>query len=319
MFCRFKYSFPAALIISLMVSKPGWTGPWLTGPLLAPAGHTIPKGHSNLELYGFYTVNEGIYNRHWRLIHTPRSESTIVNPIFSHGLTDKLDIQYAVPYIYNHNRGSSSQRLGDTSVTLGYQLLEQKESKWLPDLRVTLQEVIPTGRFESLNPLNNGADATGLGSYQTGLALNFQHLMQLGETHYLRSRFSVGYLYASSTSINGLSSYGGTPQTSGSIDPGNLLSVDLAGELTLTQNWVAVMEAYYASRSATRFRGFVGNNEQGLPASIGHADIEEITLAPAIEYNFSPNIGIIAGPWFSVRGRETSDFISYVVAFNAYW
>ncbi|KTD19333.1 Fe-S protein [Legionella lansingensis] len=312
-------SFSAALLAaSVALPTETWAGPWFTGPLLAPAGHTIPRGHSNLETYGFYTVNNGVFSRHWKLIHTPRSESFIGNPIFSHGLTDRMDVQYSLPYVYNRNQGASSQSIGDTSAILGYQALEQKDSKWRPDLRVAVQGIVPTGKFEGLDPLNNGADATGLGSYQTGVALNFQHLRQLGN-HYLRSRLSLNYLHASKVSIRGLSSFGGTPQTAGKIDPGDLFSVDVAAEFTLTQNWVAVMESYYASRGATSFNGIVGNLASGMPATIGHGDIEEITLAPAIEYNFSSNVGIIAGPWFTVTGRETTNFISYVLALNAYW
>lgn len=308
-----------ALLMILSYCKIASAGPWFTGPLLAPAGHTIPRGHTNLEMYGFYTVNEGVFNRHWKLIHTPGSESIVGDPIFSHGLTDRIDIQYAVPYAYNRNQGKSSQRISDVSAVLGYQLIEQKDSKWIPDLRVTLQEVIPTGKHDRLNSLNNGADGTGLGSYQTGLALNFQHLLQLGETHYLRSRLSLSYLYASPVDLNGLSVYGGTPLTRGTIRPGNLSSVDVAAELTLTQNWVAVMESYVANRGSTRFSGSIGNDALGRPGTIGHGSVDEITLAPAVEYNFSPNIGLIAGPWFTLAGRETSDFISYVVALNAYW
>lgn len=306
------------LVFFFIFSNVSWAGPWFTGPLLAPAGHTIPRGHSNLEIYGFYTINEGIYTRNWKLVHTPHSKSVVGNPIFSHGLTDKIDVQYGIPYVYNKNLGSQSQGIGDTSVALGYQLLEQKDSKWMPDLRITVQEIIPTGNFEDLDPLNNGTDATGLGSYQTGVALNFQHLKPLG-THYLRTRLSLNYLAPSTVNIRGLSSFGGTAQTLGNIDPGALFTADLAAEFTLTQKWVAVMEGYYASRGATSFNGFIGNNAKGELGSIGHGDIEEITLSPAIEYNFSPNVGIIAGPWFTVSGRETTEFLSYVVALNAYW
>lgn len=306
-------------ILSLSLTNLSFADPWFTGPILAPAGHTIPRGHTNFEMYGFDTVSHGIYSRFWRVIHTPGSESLVADPIFTHGLTDKMDIQYAIPYIFNRNQGVTSHRVGDASVTLGYQLMEQKGSLYKPDLRIALQEVLPTGRFQLLNALNNGADATGLGSYQTGVALNFQHLRQLGETHYLRTRLSLSYLYTSDVNIMGLSSFGGSPNTNGVIDPGNLSTVDLAGELTLTQNWVAVMEAYYAKRTPSRFRGFLGTDVHGMPAMIGHGNIEEITLAPAVEYNFSPTIGLIAGPWFTVAGRETSQFISYVVALNAYW
>lgn len=319
MFKCFPNSFSTALI-ALILTVPGvtWAGPWFTGPILAPAGHTIPRGHSNLEIYGFDTIANGVFDKNWHFIHTPRSESIVGNPIFSHGLTDRIDVQYGIPYVYNRNQGASAQGIGDASAILGYQVLEQKKSMWVPDLRLTIQEVIPTGKFETLNPLNNGTDATGLGSYQTGVALNFQHLVTL-KNHYFRSRLSLNYLAPSRVSIHGLSSFGGTTQTRGSIDPGDLFTADVAGEFTLNQNWVAVMEAYYATRAATHFNGFIGNNALGMPAGIGHGDIEEITLAPAIEYNFSGNVGIIAGPWFTVAGRETTNFIAYVLALNVYW
>jgi hypothetical protein len=314
----FSFASTALLALALTINEQSHAGPWFTGPLLAPAGHTIPRGHSNLEIYGFYTINEGVYNRNWKLIHTPRSKSFVGNPIFSHGITDRLDVQYSVPYVYNSNQGATHQGLGDTSALLGYQALEQKDSRWRPDLRVVVQEIIPTGRFETLDPLNNGADATGLGSYQTGIAFNFQNLQSFKD-HYLRTRLSLNYLIPSRVTVRGLSSFGGTPQTLGSVNPGDLFTVDLATEFTLTQNWVAVMEAYYASRNPTSFRGFIGNDATGMLANLGHGDIDEITLAPAIEYNFSGNVGVIVGPWFTVAGRDTTNFISYVAALNIYW
>lgn len=303
----------------LLFINPSYAEPWYTGPLLAPAGHTIPAGHTNFEMYGFYTRNNGTFDRHWRLIHTPANESTILNPIFSHGLTDKIDIQYGVPYSFNRNQGASSNGISDASVTLGYQLLEQKDSKWMPDLRISLQEVIPSGEYELLSPTNNGTDANGLGSYQTGLALNFQHLLQLTEVNYLRTRLSLGFMYANDVRLHGINVYGGSIDTNGTLDPGNLVSADLAAELNLTQNWVVVMETYVANREGTKFRGNPGLTNAGLPAPIGHDVVNQVTIAPAIEYNFNANVGLIGGVWLSGTGQDTSDFASYVLALNAYW
>lgn len=293
--------------------------PWWTGPLLAPAGHSVPAGHTNFELYEFHTDNDGIYNRHWKLTHTADTISDVINPIFTHGLTDRLDIQFGVPYAFNRGTSGSSNHISDTGVTLGYQLIEQKDSRWRPDIRFTIQEIIPTGRFHDLSPVNNGAGSTGLGSYQTAASLNMQLLTQFTDIHYLRTRLSLSYVYASDASIHGLSSYGGTPQTDGVVDPGNLSSIDLAGEFSLTQHWVAVMEGYFATRDAARFRGTPGFTSNGVLAKIGNDNVDEITLAPAIEYNFNANVGIIGGVWFTVAGKDTSEFQSIVVALNAYF
>ncbi|STX29330.1 Fe-S protein [Legionella beliardensis] len=293
-------------------------GPWYTGPLLAPAGHTIPKGHTNFEPYAFITDNDGIFNRYWRLTHVPHSNSVVGNPIFTHGLTDSMDIQYSLPYSYNRQKSREYEHISDVSAILGYQLIEQGKSKWRPDLRVTLQEIFPTGKYKGLNPLNNGIDATGLGSYQTGVNLNFQHRLQFSEINYLRTRLSIAYLVPLDVNLRGITSFGGNPDTFGRIDPGNMFSIDLAGEFNLTQNWVAVMEGYYATRQGTKFRGYPGFNSKGNAETIGHGLVEEITLAPAIEYNFNENVGIIGGYWFSLTGRDTVDFKSIVIALNIF-
>ena len=305
-------------IMALMVCNAFSASPWFTGPLLAPAGKTIPAGHFNIETYGFFTKNIGVYNRHWKLVHTGSSDSTVLNPLLSYGLADRVDVQFSLPYIINHSFEATGKHIGDTSALLGLQLWEQKESRWSPNIRFTIQEIIPTGRFENLNPNSNGTDGTGIGSYQTVLGLNFQHLLPLG-AHYLRTRLSLGYLHAQPVTVHGLNSFGGNAFTKGSVTPGNMSTVDLAGEFTITQNWVAVMEGYYFNRDRTTFRGYTGVNSKGLPLIIGHNLMAEISLAPAIEYNFSPNFGIIAGVWYSVRGKDAADFKSTVIAFNAYW
>lgn len=296
-----------------------YAAPWFTGPLLARAGITIPRGHTNLEIYGFDTKDIGAFDRHGKLIYTPASKSIQFNPLLSFGLTDWMDVQLSIPYAFNRKEGQSSHHIGDSFALLGFQLLRQDHFKWRPNLRISIQQIFPTGKYESLNPLNNGSDGTGLGSYQTNFSLNFQHLAGPWSNHYLRSRLILSYLYASSTNIYGLSSYGGALTTKGSIRPGNLASVDVSGEFTVTQSWVAVMEGYYIHRGKTSFYGNPGRTAQGLVPKIGHDTVSETSLAPAIEYNFNGHYGVIAGAWFSVKGKDAPNFQSAVVAFNAYW
>lgn len=304
-------------VLCLLVNKIN-AGPWWTGPLLAPAGHTIPRGHTNLEVYAFITDVEGVYNSFGKVTHTPGDKNYVGNPLFSHGLTDKIDVQFSVPFSYNRNMDAHYHRISDVGATLGYQLLEQKQSIW-PDLRVTLQEIIPTGRYEHLDPANNGSDSTGLGSYQTATNFNFQQQTHFSGVHYLRTRLSLGYVYANPVHIAGFSSYGGNALTDGKIRPGNMVTADLAGEFSLTQHWVAVMEGFASRRKASTFKGRPGIDLQGNPLKVGHDLSKQITLAPAVEYNFTSNIGIIAGIWFTLNGRDTAEFTSTVIALNAYW
>ena len=306
-------------LFTLLYNEVILASPWFTGPLLAPAGLTAPNGHTNLEIYGFHAINNGLYNNRGHLVHNPTNSSSTLNPVFTHGITDDMDVQLSVPYLYNRDHGANSHHMGDIAATLGYQLLKQKTSTWRPNIRFTLQEIIPIGSFNGLDPADNNTDSTGLGSYQTAATLIFQHLAELNAIHYFRTRFSITYVAAGPVQLSGLSTYGGTPKTFGRIKPGNLWAADFAGELTLTQNWVAVMETYIARRQASHFTGFIGNKANGTPGSIGHNTVDLYTLAPAIEYNFNENIGLIGGAWFIVGGHNTTHFMSYVLALNAFW
>lgn len=295
-------------------------GPWLTGPLLAPSGHTIPRGHTNLEVYGLNILSNGQYNASGQIIPNPLFQTVMANPVFSHGLTDWLDVQMIVPYAFNSTRGVHYNRITDVAASIGLQLLEQKGHFWKPDLRFAVQQVFPTGKFERLNPQLAGTDSTGLGSYQTTIAFNFQHVTELFKTHYLRTRLSLSHLYSSAVTINGLSSYGGTVNTQGRIRPGGENDADLAFEFTVTKNWVAVMEGYISQGEATRFNGILTTgNIGGPPVNVGSGDYYEEALAPAIEYNFNENIGLIGGIWFPIKGKNTANYTTYVLALNAFW
>ena len=314
---RFINLFVAAIATTLSFTT--YAAPWFTGPLLAPAGHTVPAGHSVFEPYIFSTVSKGAFNNDWHLIHTPTFQSDTLNIIFTHGFTDKIDVQFILPYQYNRALGASYQHVGDTVFTVGYQAIEQKNSRWIPNLRITVQEVIPSGKFSSLSPINNGTDASGFGAYQTGVALNFQHLLQLTEINYLRTRLSIAYLYAGSVNVNGNTVFGGNESTSGKVNPGDQISADIAAEITLSQHWVGVLEGYFANRSRTTFVGTPGIDFFGNVPTVGQLETDQITLAPAIEYNFNEHVGVIGGYWWSLAGRDTSAFSTGVVAINIYW
>lgn len=293
--------------------------PWFTGPLLASSGITIPKGHANLEVYGFDTENVGNFNRHGKLAHTPLSKTYQINPLLSYGLADRVDTQFSLPYIINRANGQRSRHIGDVFALLGFQLLRQDESLSKPNVRLIVQQHFPTGRYQQLNPINQGTDGTGAGSYQTTIGLNIQYLMPLNINHFLRTRLDLTHTFASSVQVQGLNTYGGNLTTKGSIHPGNLTGIDLSGELTLTKHWVAVMEGYYFFRSATKFSGFPGDTIAGKVPVLGHPNADELSLAPAIEYNFNSHVGIIAGVWFAVRGKSAADFVSTTIALNTYW
>jgi hypothetical protein len=277
-------------------------GPWFTGPLLAPAGKTIPPGYFNFEPYAFYTVYPAGF----------RNFETV--PILTAGVWDFLDIQTSVPYDFSWDQGQHGNNIGDYSIGLGLQILTQK-GPLIPDFRLVIQEVLPTGRYDNLNPNKLGTDQTGMGAYQTIIGFNFQRLMTLPNYHYLRARFSAVIATSSTVSVENLSVFGGAEGTDGNVRPGNSYTADLAFEYVLTQHWVPVFEAVYVNSSTTTFSGNPGFSPGGT-FRVGGPGGAQISLAPAIEYNFNANLGVIGGVWFSANGPAAAQFTSFTLAIN---
>ncbi|MBA2649029.1 MAG: hypothetical protein H0U75_05405 [Legionella sp.] len=310
------------IIISFLISPLNYAvsaTPWLTGPLLAASGHTIPRGHTNFEMYGLDIFTHGRYDEAGRLRRTPTFRTFVANPVLTHGFTDWMDVQLVVPYVFNNTQGQGFNNIGDVSTAIGFQILEQKNSFWKTDLRFTIEETFPTGHFERLNSTSLGTDSTGLGNHQTQFSLNFQKLTQI-QSHFLRTRLILDYVYFGPASVHGRNSYGGDISTNGIIDSSSEIDADLAIEYGLTQNWVLVMEGYVSQGDESRFNGVASSNLiSGPPVNIGSGAFFEAALAPAIEYNFTSNLGLIGGVWFPVRSRNTADFIAYVLALNVFW
>ncbi|KTD63719.1 Fe-S protein [Legionella santicrucis] len=293
------------LIFLLSVVNIAFASPWFTGPLLAPAGKTIPAGHVNIEPYGFFTG----YPKGYRNIEGV--------PIISVGIASFLDLQTSIPYDYSWVNGEHGNGIGDYSVALGMQVLRQQENSWLPDLRFVVQEVFPTGRYENLDPKKLGTDQTGLGAFQTLFGFNFQKLMQLKNEHYLRTRLSLVGVKFSDVIIHGPNVFGGGSKTQGRVRLKNAYSADFAIEYTLTQNWVPVFEVLYAHSPESQFDGNPGFTPGGTAtAGVGGGSNEQVSFAPALEYNFTSNLGVIGGVWFSVTGPNSSKFVSGVFAIN---
>lgn len=291
------------------------THTWFTGPILAPAGVTIPKGHTNIEPYLFVTETDAPFS-------PPGSNQTVsstsISPtlILAQGLFKDVDIQMILPYSFNQALNVNSNHLGDTTFILGLQMLHDKEHSWEPALRFTLDETLPTGRFENLNPEKFGIDVTGAGAYRTAITLNFQKLFLLTHHKFLRTRLVLSYGFNSSVQVQGLNVYGGNINSKGTVHPGNPYSADFSLEYTLTQHIVPAFDILYRHSASTRFVGNAGILPSGTLGALGGPASEDVSIAPAIEYNFNAHFGIIAGVWFSLYVKNRSNFTTGAIALN---
>lgn len=314
--------------------------PWYTGPLIADTAKVVAPWKRDFWFKTFTTRNHGVFNSSWGFDDTSKNENILYKPSLKYGLFDRVEAKTVLPYQTKKNQGAIHSGIGDVGVALDYQWLRPTDHNHAPYILLSLQETLPTGSYDHLNPNLSGTDAMGMGSFQTVIGLDLEHESQLNVlTHVFETnlRINVSYTVPSPVNIIGLSTYGGTLETRGRIKPGTSLVFDVSTELSLTQHWVAVMEGYFQYQNASVFNGFI---EQGaspnarrafhakgfthflptqnnlVPGTIGNGTVDELTLAPAIEYDFAEHIGIIGGVWFIVAGKNTPSFLTASLSFH---
>jgi len=289
--------------------------PWLTGPLIVPLATVVPYGDFEIQSYVYCTTNTGAYNQDWNSVSAERNFFSL-NPQFQlfFGLTPWMDINISAQFYYNTVNGQNSVNFGDFPVALDFQLLDSNYTPYFPGIKLIVREIFPTGPYQQLNPRKLLADQTGAGTYATALDLVFYKTYHLEGIHFLSTTYSIAYTVNSPVHVHGFNTYGGGYGTNGKILPGNNFQAIASFELTLTQNWVLAIDNVYSHTDATQFfKGDAGTRADGQPASIELPSSEQVSFAPAIEYNFSCNCGLIAGCWFTAWGRNSMVFRSGVV------
>lgn len=291
--------------------------PWFTGPLLTPASHVIPYGHVNIEPYEYVTTNFGAYNPHWNTHSTPNLYNLITQTIFQIGLPANFDIAFAPQWTWNHMEGASHWVFNDMPLGFDYQLFSRPPESWIPTIKLAVHINLPWGKYQKLNPHARGTDIGGSGSWAPSAGLVMSHLVHITGPMFFAPRFNIQYTVPTPVPVKGYNAYGGGYHTRGTVFPGQNLTCLFGCELSLTQNWTLATDIQYQHVNKTRFKGHRGNTAN-VPNVIGGPSSELFALAPAIEYNWSANYGVIAGAWFSVGGRNTEEFASGVIAINIY-
>lgn len=288
--------------------------PWLTGPLLVPQATVIPLGHFEIETYLYFTTNTGTYDSHWHPDSASKNFFSLNPQLFIYlGLTPWMDINIVPQFFYNTTANQNSVNFGDLVIGLDFQLLGADSIRYFPGIELSIRETFPTGPYQKLNPNKLLTDQTGEGAYATTFNLVLYKVYRLPGHHFLSTTYSAAYTMTIPTKIRGFNVYGGGYGTHGKAYPGDSFQGIISFELTLTQNWVLTIDNVYTHENRTTFSGAPGVTSSGLPASVGEPSSEQISFSPAIEYNFSANLGIIAGCWFTAWGRNSTIFRSGVV------
>jgi hypothetical protein len=292
--------------------------PWLTGPLLGRSAYTVQPPHWNVQPYLYLTVYTGGYTSNWKSYSISNYYSTILQFQIKRGLVNGLDFQFNPQVIYNEKERRGYCRIGDLPISFGIRLLDSKlEDRW-PALKLTLRGNIPLGKYQHLNPRKLGTDSIGVGSWLPTVNLHLGKLWRIYGFHYLDMRLIFGYQMGTPVRVKGYNAYGGVSNTRGVIYPGNLFSVDWAVQYNFRRRWAFACDVLYQHGNRTRFSGNPGSTH-GIKAARGSPSSEQFSLAPAIEYNWSQNIGLIGGVWFTFAGRNSFRTTSGVLSLNMYF
>ncbi|HSX26698.1 MAG TPA: hypothetical protein VLE89_06800 [Chlamydiales bacterium] len=307
-----KAAFPTA---------PDVQSPWLTGPLLASSAYAVPIGHYYIEPYIYAVANSAIYDHEWNAVEIDTLWNFSLQPYIQIGLTPWMDFQISPTLFYNFREGGGANwAWGDLPIGLDMMLFQRGKNAtdWLTAVKISLKEILPTGKYQNLNPKKLRTDIGGQGSWNTSFLLVWGQLVHISGKIFFDTRLNLQYSLPAPVHVKGFNSYGGGYGTNGTVYPAQNFEVDLGMELTLTQNWVLAMDIVGLWSGRTRFKGTLGSRPDGTPAIIGPGSAVQYSLAPAIEYNWSQNIGIIAGSWFTVAGRNSLKFSSGIIAFSYY-
>jgi hypothetical protein len=161
-------------------------------------------------------------------------------------------------------------------------------------------------------------DGLGAGAYTTTLALYSQYYFWMPNGRILRSRFNVSYALSDHVDVEEVSVYGTSAGFRGTARPGDVFTINSAWEYSITRQWVFALDFIYQHDASTRLAGMqtdrVTGNAERIDLNFGSA--WRLGVAPAVEYNFTSRVGIIAGARWFAAGRNTSATITPVVAIN---
>ena len=314
---KIKLLFVFFILPTLIFSKTGGReelDPWYTGPLIAGSATNLKQKMTNIQYYQHIMNTYGMY--HQTYAHSSRPDVLNFHEEFfiQYGILNDLNISGDFNFTYTHEGKENNFHMADTMMKLYFQLLRGKQNSVIPYINFTYCLVLPTGKYKNLNPEKNGIDASGGGSFSSNFGLNFQKLVRWFKNHPISFRLNLDYTYSPQVSVEGFNSYGGGYNTNREVSPGENYIIVFAFEYSLTQRWVLACDFTQMWNGKTTFTGTNGTNADGTAASNTANKSRRTTIAPAVEYNFSSNLGIIAGPNFSVAENNSVDFTDWLIS-----
>jgi hypothetical protein len=283
---------------------------WWTGPMTAASAAVLPQGHVLIEPNIYDVIADGRFDTNGRREAAAGEHDLGSLTYLLYGLTDRITVGMIPRFGFNQpSRGPQSSGLGvsDTTLQAGYGLTRYQAGQWTPDISVVLDETFPTGRYDHLA---RASDGFGAGAYTTALSVYSQDYFWMPSGRILRARLDLTYAVSSSVSVRDQSVYGTALGFRGEAYPGDSFTADIAAEYSLTRSWVLALDVIYLRGAGTRVSGSLASPASGTSDVAGFqaesGSSYSIGFAPAIEYNWNGNVGILMGVRVFEIGRNVT-------------
>lgn len=267
----------------------------------------MPKaGILAIEPYVIYTTNTGAYDdrgRHQSVANDLRQAESVT--VFKYAITDRLSIEVLPSVAHTWNNQDRANGIGDLPVELEYRFNDENNKTGFPSVTASLGITFPTGQYDHLSSPVNGL---GSGAHTAKQGILLQSLFDTSGHHPVRLRFyGAAFEPLADVSVQDVSVYGTPEGYRGHAKPGFAIAFGVGGGYALDERWVLAMDLVDNKTYGLRLAGadIAGHVIQTL----GNRS-SSVAVAPAVEYNFSGYVGLIAGVEFSVAGRNASSYVA---------
>lgn len=286
---------------------------WVTGSLYSSTAATLPAGSAFFEPYWWNVMSYGAYSAKGQ-----HQAGPVVNHVrsfnpFYYGLTSNLMVGVKATFGYNSSRAfapSGGVHVGDVALKMQYRIWHPpKESSW-PTVSLDFQETIPVERIDHLS---ESANPIGSGVFSEQLSVFAQSYMWLPNGRVDRLRLNYSYVVPTGRHLKGRSVYGTLPGFDGHVSVGQGSVFNLSNEYSITKHWVFATDFIVSQSDAVRVHGWSkggGLFQDNAPASYS------LMIAPALEYNITGMVGVIAGAGITFQGRNAAASVTPMMAVN---
>lgn len=272
---------------------------WYTGSLFSPSPALPEAGMAAYEPYISSGVPIGAYNSSGALKKNKAQTSISQFSLMKYAITNHLSL-YALPD-YSYSWGNHSKHSGVKFNDLPIELQYRFTPHYSPSFTIFLGFNAPTGAYTNLAEASEGV---GRGVWSIRMGLHSQLVYPFFK-HAMRIRlWAVANQPVSKARLRNTTSYGTTVGFAGRAHAGQAGNEGGSLELGITKKWVFALDLYHNWSASDKVKGIYRQTKKHYVSRTGWSGL--FNVGPGIEYNWTANIGGIAGVILPVAGHNAA-------------